>query len=58
MNDTAKTIFDWASIGTTLLAIIKWFPEIAGALGIAWWCYRIYETRLSIKLLKKQLKEE
>jgi hypothetical protein len=52
-----KPYIDWTSIVTTVGALVSWFPAIAGALGIAWWCYRIYETRLSIKLIKKQLGE-
>lgn len=52
-----KPFFDWASVGITLAAIISWFPAIAGALGIIWWCYRIYETRLATQLLRKQLEQ-
>jgi hypothetical protein len=56
MNTTLKTTFDWAAVITTIGTFVSWFPEIAGALGIVWWCYRIYETRLSTKILEQQLK--
>lgn len=55
--ESLKTFFDWSAVITTIAALVSWFPAIAGALGIIWWCYRIRETRLAAKLIAKQLQQ-
>lgn len=52
-----KTFLDWASVSVTAAAFLSWLPHIAAGLAVIWGAYRIYEVRLNIKLLKKQLGE-
>lgn len=58
MSDNMKTIFDWVATGVTFAAFVSWLPHIAAGLGVVWGFYRIYETHLNVKLLKKQLSKE
>jgi hypothetical protein len=57
MNDTLKTFCDWLATTITLATLLSWLPHMAAALGVVWGCYRIYESHLNVKLLKKQLKD-
>ena len=52
-----KTFFDWLAVGITGATFLTWLPHIAAGLAVVWGAYRIYEVRLNIKLLKKQLGE-
>jgi hypothetical protein len=55
---TIKGFFDWAAITTTVASLIQWAPAAAGVVSLIWVCYRVYETHLSVQLLKKQLAKD
>lgn len=57
-TETIKTFFDWGALGTLIATLASWLPGVAALLAVIWWAYRIHETRLQVKLLKKQLGEE
>lgn len=57
LPEPLKSFLDGLAASVTVAAFLSWLPHIAAALGVVWAAYRIYEVRLNIKLLKKQLKE-
>jgi hypothetical protein len=57
MKETMKTVFDWSAAGMLVASIVELLPAIAAGMAVVWWGYRIYESHLQVRILKKQLKE-
>lgn len=55
MLESIKHYIDITSIGIWLSAFFSLIPHIAALLSIVWVCFRIYESYLTIKRIKKEL---
>lgn len=51
MDESTKTLVDWAAFGNTIAVLAGWLPAVAGAVTIVWTLLRIYESNTVQKLL-------
>lgn len=58
LNETAKHALDGLSLGSAAMAVLGIVPEIAALLGAVWIVMRLYESWLTIKIRRRELRDE